>query len=236
MKNKFRIHDLRQVTLFIGAYGSGKSEISANFAAYLAQSGRRVTLCDLDMINPYFRTSDAAQAMQKLGVKLICPQFAGTNADVPAMPAAVHGVFDQPQTHAVLDIGGEDLGARVIASLAPRLMESEKAMYMVVNALRPDTSSLPKILEQARALQNAARLPIDGLVQNTNLLESSRAEEIEASDALIDAAAAKLGVPVVFAAARPQAIPRRWLEQARPLLVLERYIRYPTMSDDRLPW
>ena len=223
----FAIPLLRRITVFIGAYGSGKSEVSANFAVWLAQSGRNVTLCDLDMINPYFRSADAREQIIPLGVNLISSQFAGTNVDVPALPSAVNAIFDQSDCFGVLDIGGEDLGARAVATLRPQLSRHDVAVYMVVNTSRPYTDTASRIVQQARTLAAAAGMPIDGLVQNTNLLEFSDQQLLESADVTLDQAAAILSVPVVFAAAFSKSVPDSWLLSGRPVLLLRRFINYP---------
>lgn len=227
MNSSFRLKQLHHITAFVGAYGSGKSEISANFAVWLAGTGQTVTLCDLDMINPFYRTADAAAALEHRGVRMIVPPFAGTNVDVPALPPAVRSVFDQPDAFAVLDIGGEDLGARVLASLRPEMKAADTAVYMVINTSRPQTAAVQGILDQAAALAEAAALPLSGLVQNTNLLEATDPDLLQQSDHLLQEAAGRLNLPIVFAAALPQAVPRSWQDEPRPFLVLERFITYP---------
>jgi hypothetical protein len=220
--------------LFLGAYGSGKSEISVNFALWLAAQGYPTVLADLDIINPYYRSADARMPLEAAGIRLICPQFAGSNVDVPAVPAAVFSIFDDLSRHAVLDIGGEDLGARVIATLKPRLLALAQpaALYMVVNPYRPMTDTAENICRMAAILAQAAGTPLTGLVQNANLLEHGQADLLIASWPIIQDAAARLRVPVVFAAALAATAPAGWkgkTPQGVPLLRLQRHIRYPDM-------
>lgn len=230
--DNFQIPGLKRITIFVGAYGSGKSEISVNFASWLAGSDRPVILCDLDIINPYFRSADARQIVEKIGIRLISPQYAGTNVDVPAVPGAVFSVFDEPEQMAVLDIGGEDLGARVIASLRPRIQAqiADVDLLMVVNPFRPFTDTSDKICTVARELAMAAGLPLTGLVHNANLLEHGDASLLLESWPVVEAAAAKLNLPVVFAAALEEAAPAAWgagTPMGLPLLRLQRSIIYP---------
>ncbi|HBP38601.1 MAG TPA: hypothetical protein DD640_07665 [Clostridiales bacterium] len=232
LNQRFQLPDLRRITLFLGAYGSGKSEISVNFACWLASAGKATTLADLDIINPYFRSADARTTLETAGVRLISPMYAGTNVDVPAVPGAIFSVFDDPSRMAVLDIGGEDLGARVIASLRPRLqaVNPAAALYMVVNPYRPFTETADRIVETARALAGAAGLPLSGLVHNANLLEQGDAALLTTSWPIIQEAARRLDLPVVFAAALHEAIPAGWnskTPQGLPLLHLQRSIWYP---------
>ena len=233
MNAHFHMDDLHRITLFVGAYGSGKSEISVNFALWQASIGLPVTLCDLDIINPYFRSADARKMLGKAGIRLIAPIYAGTNVDVPAVPGEVHAIFDDPTRQAVLDIGGEDLGARVVASLHPQLIAARPlpAVYMVVNPFRPFTGTVDQIMHAASELTAAANLPLTGLVHNANLLGAGDAHLLTATRDLLRAAATGLNLPLVFAAAMAGSIPADWPEgrtpDGLPLLNLRHSIDYP---------
>ena len=62
--------DHARVTLFAGHYGSGKTNISVNYALALRREVQRVTIADLDTVNPYFRTKDSERELQAAGVSL----------------------------------------------------------------------------------------------------------------------------------------------------------------------
>ena len=49
----------KRLTLFAGHYGSGKTNIAVNYALLLAREGKPVCIADLDIVNPYFRTTDS---------------------------------------------------------------------------------------------------------------------------------------------------------------------------------
>lgn len=232
MNESFNIPDLRRLTVFIGAYGSGKSEISVNFATWLHQSGHPVTLCDLDIINPYFRSADARATVESSGIRLIAPVFAGTNVDVPAVPPEVYSIFDDCTHYAVLDIGGEDLGARVVATLKRRLaaIADDVAVYLVVNPYRPFSSSAEAIVNLAGQLSAAAGVRPTGLVHNANLLDEADATLLSDSRPIVETAAKTLRIPIVFAAAMTGAVPADWSDrtpEGTPLLRLRRTIGYP---------
>ncbi len=224
----FRCEPLRRITVFVGAYGSGKSEISVHFALWLATIGR-VAVADLDIINPFYRSADAAARLAAGGVRLVKPIYANTNVDIPSFGGEVFSLFDDRQSRAVIDIGGEDLGARVVASLLPRFDLNETAMYMVVNLHRPFTADADGITRAAQRLVQAAGLPLSGLVDNTNLLGQEDALTFTASLPQTRAAAQRLGVPLLFRAGLDKIAPRAWgnsLPDGTPLLRLERTIDY----------
>ena len=57
----------KRVTLFMGHYGSGKTFVSVNYALALKKLGKKVSVYDLDIVNPYFRTVDAEKTLLGVG-------------------------------------------------------------------------------------------------------------------------------------------------------------------------
>lgn len=187
----------KRLNIFIGAYGSGKSEVSVNFALKLKNDlpDRKILLADLDIVNPFYRSADAATKLGDTGIRVISPSYANSNVDVPALPGEVYSIFDDESYTGVFDIGGEDLGANVLGSMHNRLINIEYGLYMVINTLRPFTSDADSIIAMANELQTAAKLPITGFINNTNLLEETTAEDIINGAELIDEVSRKTGVP-----------------------------------------
>ena len=50
--------NFKKINIITGHYGSGKTNVSVNMALDLAAKGEKVTVVDLDIVNPYFRTAD----------------------------------------------------------------------------------------------------------------------------------------------------------------------------------
>lgn len=234
---KFGFEAGEKISIFLGAYGSGKSEVAINFALLLSNRLKRrcmtaydqIVLADLDMINPYFRSVDAKDFLNEHDIRVISPQFANTNVEVPALPGEIFSVFDQPAIRAVLDIGGEDLGARVVSSLKTRIQSVSYATYMVVNMNRPFTDTKDKIILMMRELEEATGLPTSGLVNNTNLLSFSGVDELLAANRILMDAKNETGVPLVFASGMDGDYPAGWGSETLdgvPFLRLSRTISY----------
>ena len=225
--------DNTRITVVVGAYGSGKSEVSVNLALAKAASGK-VYLADLDIINPFYRSADAAELLKARGVMLISSIYAGTNVDVPAVPGEVNRVFSDRETAAVLDIGGEDLGARIVGSLKPQLEAADYQILMVVNPFRPFTDTAVKIATAAAALETSCKLRISGLIYNPNLLEFSTSDLVEEGWEVVSAASKNLDIPIKLITIMGEYTEPDWtFSQAEiPVLRMEKTIYYP--SDDRL--
>ena len=217
--------------IFIGAYGSGKSEVSVNFAGKLRKENpqRRILLADLDIVNPFYRSADAKSVLEEDNIRLITPNFANTNVDVPSVPGEIFSVFDDKEVIGVFDIGGEDLGARILSSMHSRFSGIAYRVYMVVNTLRPFTADAENIAKMAVELAQAARLSIDGFVDNTNLLSNTSKDELEQSYPILSRASAITGIPLVFASGLDENLPADWdwyTNQNVPLLRMKRTVLY----------
>ncbi len=195
----------KKLNIFIGAYGSGKSEISVNAARIMKEDNpdRKVLLADLDIVNPFYRSADAAVKMKGLDIRVICPSFANSNVDVPALSGEMYAIFDDDDYIGVYDIGGEDLGANVIGTLTSRLNGFSYNLYMVVNTLRPFTSTPEQIAEMTALLESSAKLKITGYINNTNLLEETSAEDVIEGDRMIAEAGKITGSPLLATTLMP---------------------------------
>ena len=98
------------ITVICGHYGCGKTNLALNLALEAAGSGP-VTLVDLDIVNPYFRSSDYGELLKNKGVRLIAPVFAGTTLDTPTLPPEIQSIFAPGAGRVIIDSGGDDAGA-----------------------------------------------------------------------------------------------------------------------------
>ena len=108
----------KRIQAIIGHYGSGKTEIAMNLAIALAQRDP-VTLVDLDIVNPYFRSAEHPQVLKAHGEKLVKPEFANTSVDIPSLAADVDAALLDESRRVVLDVGGDDAGARASGPFPP---------------------------------------------------------------------------------------------------------------------
>ncbi|MBO4424971.1 MAG: hypothetical protein J5768_05595, partial [Spirochaetales bacterium] len=83
---------MKRVTLFCGHYGSGKTNIAVNYALYLRRQGLEVTLADLDIVNPYFRSKDSTAELEAAGVHVIALPFANSSVDLPSLPSSAYSL------------------------------------------------------------------------------------------------------------------------------------------------
>ena len=192
----------KRITLVAGHYGSGKTNIALNYARMLKRAGSPVTVADLDIVNPYFRTKDSAADLQAEGIDLVVSDFANSNVDFPALPKEIYALVADRETKIVMDIGGDDRGALALGRYVPDIKaEGDYEMLAVVNAARPLTRTPQEAVEVLREIEEACRLPFTGIVNNTNVGAETTVETVLGSIPYADEIAALMGVPVRFTCA-----------------------------------
>ncbi len=188
-----------RLKIIIGAYGSGKSEISVNLALKMRKENPsdKVLLADLDIVNPFYRSSDANKVLEENDIRLISPMYANSNVDAPVLSGEVYVIFDDDSYRGVFDIGGEDMGATILGSMKTRLDNTDAELIMAVNTRRPFTSTADEIIIMASELQEASKMKITGFINNTNILEQTTPSDILEGEKILLEVSQKTGIPLV---------------------------------------
>jgi energy-coupling factor transporter ATP-binding protein EcfA2 len=187
-------------TVLVGHFGSGKTELALALARHLNGGGPAgVALVDLDIVNPYFRSSEQQALLQKEGVDVIMPSFAHSTMDVPALSADVQAVFQTDRyRHVVIDVGGDAAGATALGRYYPLIQpvrDQMKVMY-VVNPCRPLSATEEDICALIGRIEARARIRPDFLVNNANLQRQTTARHLIDAQKLLARVAERLSVPV----------------------------------------
>lgn len=174
--------DFKRLTLFAGHYGSGKTNIAVSYALWLRRQKKEVSIVDLDIVNPYFRTKDSLEELTEAGIELIASPYANSNVDLPALPQEIYGAVARREKLAVLDIGGDDRGALALGRYAPYILEeNDYEMLLVINGYRPLTRTPEDTLTVLREIELAGGIPFTGLVNNSNLGNATTKEDVLSS-------------------------------------------------------
>ncbi|AHF10211.1 MULTISPECIES: hypothetical protein [Dehalobacter] len=187
-----------RVTIFAGHYGSGKTSIAVNYALWLKKSHQKVTIADLDIVNPYFRTKDSAQMLKRSGIKLISSDYANSNVDIPAVPGEINAIFDERDAYAVIDVGGDDRGAYALGRYYEQLHRTDAAAYIVVNMYRPLSRDAEATISIKYEIEAAARIKFSGIINNSNLGNATTASDVMNSLPYAEQISERTGLPVVM--------------------------------------
>ncbi len=191
--------------IITGHYGTGKTNFALNLAVDAARRGEKTALCDLDVVNPYFRSSDSRELLEKNGVRLIAQEYAGTNLDNPSVPAELYSVFEG--WNAILDAGGDDAGATILGQMSARIKEAGYELWYLLNARRNLTHTPQEAVEILREIEWASRLKATGLVNNTHLKQQTTAEVILESLPFAQEVSRLTGLPLLNTTAPAELAP-----------------------------
>lgn len=189
--------EAKRITLFAGHYGSGKTNIAVNYALYLKETFDKVSIADLDIVNPYFRTKDSEGFLESKGVHLISSEYANSNVDVPALPAEAYAIIDDESVHAVIDVGGDDRGALALGRYAPAILnQNDYEMLFVINKFRPLTRDCASTLAVMQEIETACGMKFTGIINNSNLGSETSEEDVISSAAYAEEVSAATSLPI----------------------------------------
>jgi hypothetical protein len=218
----------KRVTVFVGHFGSGKTEIALNGALDLAAAGEEVTLADLDVVKPYFRSRSARALLADAGVRLLAPAGESIHSDLPIIVPEIRNLVRDSGRRLILDVGGDDTGARVLGSIADVIPSADTDCLVVLNFSRPFTRDAAEAETMVRAIERVGRSSVTGLVSNTHLMDETTADDVREGYRLARETAERVGVPVVLLATTAEV--RRELNGEPvgcPVMVLRRIVRPP---------
>jgi hypothetical protein len=190
----------RGIVIIVGNYGSGKTEVSINLSAHQQRHGAQVSVADLDLVNPYFRTREARNVLSELGIRIVLPPEFLLQADLPILAPQVAGLIRSPGDLSILDAGGDDVGATVLAALANVFEASPHPvrMFQVVNPFRPVTDSMAGCLKMRAAIERAGHMKVSGWIGNAHMLTETTIDQIEAGYRFMRELATNSGLPLMF--------------------------------------
>ena len=196
-----------RISIVTGHYGTGKTEFSVNLALALAAEGASVMLADLDIVNPYFRSRERRSLLEEAGVRLISSSQACSDADVPSLPAELLAILENRSLRGVLDIGGDPVGARVLARFQPRIVMEDYQLIYVLNANRPEVRETENAIAYLRGIEATTGLTCTGIVNNTHLCGETTEEEIRKGAALAAEVSRETNIPVLCHVAEEKFVP-----------------------------
>ncbi|NLW21989.1 MAG: ATP-binding protein [Tissierellia bacterium] len=191
----------KRLRIIVGHYGSGKTEFSINYAVKLANMDRKVALVDLDVVNLYFRSREKAKELEKLGIRVIGSSIKASAVDIPAISAEILAPVQDTSYDAIVDVGGDPTGARSLSFYKEYLIEGQYDMFFVLNANRPETQTVGKVIEYIRRIEATARAQVTGIINNTHMLKNTTVEDVLKGQELAERVGEKTNIPIRYISA-----------------------------------
>lgn len=223
-----KVEHITGIVIIVGNFGSGKTEVAINLAVNRKRSGIDVRIADLDLVNPYFRTREARQPLAELGIEVVLPPEKYLQADLPILSPAIAGLIRRPSQLTLIDAGGNDVGATVLASLADPFRKQRVHMLQVVNPYRPFTDTVAGCLKIRDQIEKASKMSITGIVGNANLIDETTIEHITKGYDFVTAFSDQSRLRLEFITASAELLPEIDVERfSCPVLPIERQLVPP---------
>lgn len=233
---------MQPITVLMGHAGTGKTNVALGLALAEAAVGHAVTLADLDVVNPYFRSSDYPELLRNAGVRLIAPVMARTTLDTPSLTgeldAAIGETVNNPDARLILDVGGDDDGATTIGRWAGMLSSANARVLYVVSAFRALTQTPAEAAAMLPDIEAHAHLKADAVLNTSNLGDETTLDHVRHGRAFARDVAHLCGLPleatVVPQVAAGNADIKHVIEaltegepEAEPIFLMPRLVRTP---------
>jgi hypothetical protein len=220
--------NLTGIVVVVGNYGSGKTEVSINLAVHRKRAGVDVRIADLDLVNPYFRTREAKGPLSEMGIEVVLPPDQYLHADLPILSPLVAGMIRRPAELTLLDVGGDDVGATVLATLEDAFKNRPRRVLQVVNPLRPFTETIEGCLKVREEIEQAAKLAVNGIIGNANLIDETSADDIYDGYEFVERLSEQSGLALEFITVARKLLPSVDVQRfSCPVLPIERQLVPP---------
>lgn len=190
---------MKRTIAVMGHYGSGKAEFAVNYSIYLKNKGHDVTLLDMDIANPYFRSRERQRVLEDKGIPVIFNIYGfDITEDLPAITPRIRTPLEDPDMNTVVDIGGNDSGARIIKQFIKYFEGDDVERYLIINANRFETDTPEGALFHLKAIEEELALPVTGIINNTHMLAETRPEDVIKGHELCMKVSEETGIPVIL--------------------------------------
>lgn len=191
----------KRIRIITGHYGSGKSEFAVNYAVQLRKETEdKVALADLDVVNVYFRSREKKEELRSMGIHPIDSSIDAPSLDLPAVSAEVTAPMNDKSYQYVIDLGGDKVGARVIARFRGSIPNDEYDLLFVVNANRERTQTAEEVLEYIDEIEEASKLRVTGLINNTHMLKATTVEDVLKGQEVSREVSKEKNIPIKYVA------------------------------------
>ena len=190
----------RIVEVYAGAYASGKSETSINRARQYANRGEKITLVDLDSVEPAYTLRPIAQDLEKMGISVITqPDNFGLGEAASYVTSAQVNCLAK-DGDIIIDVGYGAGGLDILDILNNIENENDIRIYLVVNTSKFETSTVENIVEYltfSEGLEKREWKKFTGLISNTHFGDETTKEDIIRGYEKLKEASKLVNIPII---------------------------------------
>lgn len=184
----------RVVEVYAGAYASGKSETAINRARQFAEQGKKITLVDLDTVEPAYTLRPIAQELQNIGINVITQpdNFGLGEAASYVTPAQINCLSEEGDI--IIDVGYGAGGLDILDILNNMEKEQNIYSYLVVNTAKFETSTVDNIIEYINF--SKGKYKFSGMISNTHFGKETTKEDVIRGYNMLKEVSLKLNLPI----------------------------------------
>ncbi len=190
---------MRKVEVYAGAYASGKSETSINRARQYAASNKKITLVDLDTVEPAYTLRPIAKDLNAMGINVITQtdNFGLGEAASYVTPAQINCLKEDGDI--IIDVGYGAGGLDILDILNGIGEEKNLEIYLVVNTAKFETSTVDNIIEYvsfSEGIEKRDWKKFSGVISNTHLGDETTKDDIINGYHKLKIACEKINLPI----------------------------------------
>lgn len=173
---------MRTVEIYTGAYASGKSENAINKALEYIKNNKKITLVDLDTVEPAYCMRPLEKILKEKGIDLILQSdYFGLGEAGSYVTNEQINCLKKSNNDVIIDVGYGVTGLDTLDILNDIDLEENIKIYLVVNTAKFETMDKNSILEYIKFNAGENKKPwkkIAGLISNTHLGDETTKEDI----------------------------------------------------------
>ncbi len=171
----------RFVEVYAGAYASGKSETAINRARQFADAGEKITLVDLDSVEPAYTLRPIAKELENMGIHTITqPDNFGLGEAASYVTSAQINCLTN-KGNIIIDVGYGAGGLDILDIINNVGEEKDLRIYLVVNTAKFETSTVDNIIEYVTFSEGLEKRPwkkFTGVISNTHFGDETTKEDV----------------------------------------------------------
>lgn len=189
----------RFVEVYAGAYASGKSETAINRARQFALQHKKITLVDLDTVEPAYTLRPIAGELEKQGIDVVTQleYFGLGEAGSYITPAQKNCLSNNGDI--IIDVGYGASGLDMLDILTNIEHEDNLKIYIVINASKFETSSVENIVEYitfSEGVEKRSWKKFSGMISNTHFGDETTKEDVIRGYEILKKASKIVNIPI----------------------------------------
>lgn len=190
----------RKVEVFTGAYASGKSETAINRALQSIKNNEKITLVDLDTVEPAYCLRPLVPKLEEAGINVIAQTDYFGLGETGSYVTQKQINCLQEEGNIIIDVGYGASGLDILDILAGIDEEKDLRIYLVVNTSKFETLNVENILEYIEFASGLNKKPwkkFSGFISNTHLGDETTKEDVIRGYNILKEVSEKTSIPIL---------------------------------------